>query len=216
MRFELTYITAIGFAAQLLFSARLIVQWLRSEKAGRVLTPVLFWQLSILASFLLFVYGILRNDFAIILGQVFSYFIYIRNLQIKDRWRQIPFIIRLFSLLTPFLTVGYGVFYFEESLKLFLQNPDIPLKILIWGSFGQVVFTLRFVYQWGYSEKIQSSVLPLGFWIISLIGSLLIISYGIYRLDLVLVLGQAFGLLIYTRNIILIFRNKRFELQENA
>uniref|UniRef100_UPI0030DDA97C lipid-A-disaccharide synthase N-terminal domain-containing protein n=1 Tax=uncultured Salegentibacter sp. TaxID=259320 RepID=UPI0030DDA97C len=49
-------IYTIGFTAQLLFSGRSILQWIISEKNKRVLTPVLFWQLSLVASFLLFVY----------------------------------------------------------------------------------------------------------------------------------------------------------------
>ena len=61
-------IFSIGFLSQILFSARLLVQWISSEKAGRILSPLLFWQLSIFASFLMMVYGILRNDLAIIFG----------------------------------------------------------------------------------------------------------------------------------------------------
>ncbi|MEE4137122.1 MAG: lipid-A-disaccharide synthase N-terminal domain-containing protein [Desulforhopalus sp.] len=57
---------AVGFLAQLLFSARQLTQWISSERAGKILSPLLFWQLSIVASFLLMVYGILRHDLAII------------------------------------------------------------------------------------------------------------------------------------------------------
>ena len=67
-------IYSIGFLAQILFSSRLIVQWLTSEKQKKVTTPVLFWSLSLIASFLLFVYGYLRDDFAIMLGQIFDVF----------------------------------------------------------------------------------------------------------------------------------------------
>ena len=70
---------SIGFLAQLLFSSRLLVQWVISEKNKKVLTPSTFWTLSLLASFLLFVYGYLRDDFAIMLGQAITYFIYIRT-----------------------------------------------------------------------------------------------------------------------------------------
>ncbi len=48
-------IYSIGFLAQILFSSRLLIQWIQSEKVKKVLTPVLFWQLSLIASFLLFV-----------------------------------------------------------------------------------------------------------------------------------------------------------------
>ena len=76
-------IYSIGFLAQILFSSRLIVQWLHSERQKRVITPTIFWTLSLFASFLLFIYGYLRDDFAIMLGQGLTYFIYIRNLQLK-------------------------------------------------------------------------------------------------------------------------------------
>jgi len=65
------------------------------------------------------------------------------------------------------------------------------------------VFTLRFVYQWIYSERKKESTLPLGFWVISLIGSSLILSYAIIRKDPVLLAGHLFGAVVYIRNIFL-------------
>src|SRR5690625_5561892 len=87
-------IYAIGFTAQLLFSSRLFVQWILSEKQKRIVTPSLFWKLSLLASILLFIYGFYRNDLAIMLGQVLTYYIYIRNLQLQKEWRKLPFLFR--------------------------------------------------------------------------------------------------------------------------
>ncbi len=87
---------SIGFLAQLLFSGRLLIQWIVSEKNKRVVTPSLFWKLSLLASFLLFVYGYLRDDFAIMLGQSLTYFIYIRNLQLQGEWQKSPKWFRIF------------------------------------------------------------------------------------------------------------------------
>ncbi|MGI9545352.1 MAG: lipid-A-disaccharide synthase N-terminal domain-containing protein, partial [Cyclobacteriaceae bacterium] len=60
--------------------------------------------------------------------------------------------------------------------------------------------------------KEKRSVLPMGFWLISLFGSLMIISYAIYRYDPVLFLGQIFGAILYSRNIILLVRQKRTAL----
>lgn len=65
------------------------------------------------------------------------------------------------------------------------------------------MFTLRFVYQFIFSHRRHVSVLPRGFWIISLAGSGMIITYGIIRLDAVLIIGQAFGFVTYIRNLIL-------------
>jgi lipid-A-disaccharide synthase-like uncharacterized protein len=58
------FIYSIGLIAQLLFSLRLLVQWLFSEKENKVVTPILFWIVSLIASLLFFIYGYLRTDFA--------------------------------------------------------------------------------------------------------------------------------------------------------
>ena len=76
-------ILSIGFLAQAFFSARTLVQWILSEKAKKVLSPTIFWVLSLLGAYLLCIYGWLRNDFAIILGQFISYYIYLANLKLK-------------------------------------------------------------------------------------------------------------------------------------
>ncbi len=76
-------ILGLGMVAQALFAARFIVQLTKSELAGKVVSPIVFWQLSLLASLLLVIYGFLRNDIVIIGGQAVTYYIYIRNLQLK-------------------------------------------------------------------------------------------------------------------------------------
>ena len=93
----------IGFLAQILFSSRLLVQWITSEKQKQVVTPVMFWSLSLFASFLLFIYGYLRDDFAIMFGQTLTYFIYIRNLQLQNQWNKIPKLLRWFLFVFPLL-----------------------------------------------------------------------------------------------------------------
>lgn len=201
---ENLHIYAIGFLAQALFSARLLVQWIKSEKAGLSLSPAIFWQLSILASWLLFIYGLLRDDFAIILGQIIAYSIYIRNLQLQNQWKKLPVITRIIALATPFVAILLMSSNWDLHYQKFFNNTDIPIALMIWGIIGQVTFTFRFVYQWIYSEKKGQSCLPLGFWIISIIGSIMILSYAIYRIDPVLFIGQGFGIVVYARNISLI------------
>jgi len=75
----------IGFFAQLLFSARFLVQWLASERAGKSIVPLLFWYLSIAGSLLLLVYAVYRKDPVFILGQSMGIFIYTRNLYLIRR-----------------------------------------------------------------------------------------------------------------------------------
>ncbi|HCK23409.1 MAG TPA: lauroyl acyltransferase [Bacteroides graminisolvens] len=198
----------IGFLAQALFSARLVVQWLLSEKARKVVSPTSYWQISIFASYLLFVYGWLRDDFAIILGQYISYYIYIWNLNTKNHWKELPAFIRLVLLLTPVLVIIYLLLTWDINGPRLFRNANIPLGLLIFGSMGQIIFTFRFIYQWFYSRHKGESVFPVTFWVLSLLGSAIIVSYGIYRSDPVLILGQSAGFIAYIRNLFILRKNK--------
>lgn len=202
-------IYAIGFLSQILFSSRILIQWVKSEKSKKVVTPLIFWQLSLLASFLLFIYGWLRNDFAIMLGQVITYFIYIRNLQLENFWGKLPKIIRIILFVVPVGMVVYGFNNNVVNVDLLFKNEAIPLWLVGLGSVAQIVFTGRFVYQWLYSESKKTSSLPLGFWILSLTGSSLVIVYAVLREDPVLLIGHIFGFFVYIRNIFLSLNNEQ-------
>jgi lipid-A-disaccharide synthase-like uncharacterized protein len=80
---------------------------------------------------------------------------------------------------------------------------------IVVGLAGQALFSARFIYQWIVSERRKESVIPLGFWYLSLGGSLVLLCYAIYRHDPVFILGQSFGSFIYIRNLILIARKAR-------
>ena len=77
------------------------------------------------------------------------------------------------------------------------------------GFFAQGLFSARFLVQWLASEKAGKSVVPTAFWFLSIGGSILLLSYAIYRQDPVFILGQAFGTLVYSRNLILIWRERK-------
>lgn len=197
----------VGFLAQALFSARILVQWIMSERARRVLSPTLFWVLSLIASCLLCFYGWLRDDFAIVIGQVIAYYIYIWNLNIKGVWTRLPRLLRIAISLLPLVLIIPVAHDATAAVDRFFANGDIPLWLLIYGSAGQIIFTFRFIYQWLYSRRRGESELPAGFWIISLTGSLIIVSYAIVRHDPVLILGQGVGLIAYIRNLMLWYRH---------
>ncbi len=196
-------IYAIGFTAQILFSARLLHQWLLSEKLKMVVTPTLFWKLSLFASFLLFVYGYLRDDFAIMFGQGITYFIYIRNLYLQGTWQRLPFWLQWLLYLFPIGVISFFITFKSFHIDKLFLNEDIPFWLLALGTSAQIIFNLRFIYQWVYSEKIRQSVLPLGFWVLSLFGASLILIYAILRQDPVLFIGHILGSFIYVRNIVL-------------
>jgi lipid-A-disaccharide synthase-like uncharacterized protein len=88
-----------------------------------------------------------------------------------------------------------------------LNNTEIFFLII--GFTGQFLFASRFIFQWIYSEKIGKSSIPIIFWYLSIFGGLGLLIYAIFRKDPVIITGQAFGIFIYLRNLVLIYRNKK-------
>lgn len=84
---KLTWWQILGFVAQIMFTARFVVQWLASERAGRSVIPFSFWTLSIGGGLLLFMYALVQRDPVYILGQGASVLIYLRNVSfvLKER-----------------------------------------------------------------------------------------------------------------------------------
>ncbi|HEU5262157.1 MAG TPA: lipid-A-disaccharide synthase N-terminal domain-containing protein [Gemmatimonadales bacterium] len=76
------------------------------------------------------------------------------------------------------------------------------------GLLGQAAFSARFAVQWLASERAKRSVVPTMFWVLSIVGSALLLAYSIYRRDPVFILGQSAGLAIYVRNLYLIHRTR--------
>lgn len=80
---------------------------------------------------------------------------------------------------------------------------------IAFGLLGQICFSMRFLIQWLHSEKKKKSVIPISFWYFSLAGSMILFIYAVFYLkDIVFTLGQSFGLFIYIRNLMLIYRHK--------
>lgn len=79
---------------------------------------------------------------------------------------------------------------------------------LVIGFIAQVLFFLRFLIQWVVSEKKGESVIPVQFWYLSIVGSLMLLAYSIWRKDPVFILGQCTGSVIYVRNLSLIYRRQ--------
>jgi len=76
------------------------------------------------------------------------------------------------------------------------------------GFAGQTMFSARFLVQWLASERAKRSVVPHAFWFLSLAGGGTLLAYALYRQDPVFIVGQAAGLFIYARNLVLIRRER--------
>ena len=86
---------------------------------------------------------------------------------------------------------------------------------VIWltvGLLGQLMFTGRFIVQWIASERAGRSVVPVAFWYFSIVGGLIVLAYGVHKLDLVIILGQLPGVVVYSRNLWLIHKGKDAQL----
>jgi lipid-A-disaccharide synthase-like uncharacterized protein len=98
-----------------------------------------------------------------------------------------------------------------QSLLAILQVATLEInawKIIGWT--GNLIFGLRFVWQWIASERAKKSIIPPGFWEISLLGSMIYTSYFIfYRHDSVGIISNLLPLPLYARNVFLHWRHAR-------
>jgi len=184
----------------MLFAARSFVQISHTEKQKKVANPLLFWELSIIAAILMIAYGILRQDIIILAGQVLNYGVYVRNISLKKQWRNSLF--NQVSYIVPWLIISW-LFLTKSpySWSAMMQVQANMTAVMTLGWIGQIIFSSRFFYQWAYSEKKKESFFPLGFWIISTVGGVLLSIYAIIRRDPILLAGQVLGIGIYLRNI---------------
>ncbi len=92
------------------------------------------------------------------------------------------------------------MYTFINSLTLY------EIFFLIVGFIGQGLFASRFIVQWIYSERKKESSIPISFWYLSIFGGIGLLIYAISRKDPVIITGQLFGIIIYTRNLVLIYK----------
>ena len=86
---------------------------------------------------------------------------------------------------------------------VFLGTIDYGILV---GYVAQGMFAMRFVVQWIASERAGKSVEPTAFWVFSIGGGLMLLGYAIYRKDPVFIIGQAFGVFVYLRNLQFLLR----------
>jgi lipid-A-disaccharide synthase-like uncharacterized protein len=98
---------------------------------------------------------------------------------------------------------------FAKFAQWWAEVSDVELAWLVFGFAAQGMFFMRFVIQWIASERVKRSIVPETFWYFSFAGGFMLFIYAVHRADPVIMLGQLMGLVIYSRNIYLIWYNKR-------
>lgn len=188
--------TFIGLVGNALFSARVLIQWISSEKHKKSVAPATFWWTSLAATIVMILYSLQRAELAFLLGYSINIVPYVRNLVLIHSPR------RIWHILSYVVSVAV----FVGSLLL-LRYVGVPLIHSSWFYFGLVgvlIWNSRFIVQWLFAETKGQSVLPLWFWVWSLTGQMLCLVYALILHDLVFILGFLFNGIPIVRNIMLI------------
>ena len=104
------------------------------------------------------------------------------------------------------MLIQFGTALGDYFREVFLDKFDFWL---VFGLVAQLTFAGRFIVQWISSERAGKSVVPFAFWIFSMVGGVMTLVYGLVKREPVIIFGQGLATLIYIRNIILIFRERR-------
>ncbi len=195
-----TWWTLFGLIGNVLFTSRILVQWISSEKAHRTVVPVSFWWLSLSGSIVLIIYAYGQLEIPFILGYAATLVPYIRNLRIHYHPERKP----RRSGWIPLIAVALGCI----PLLVFWEQETVTDAWFFFGLLGNAVFGSRFFLQWVQSEARRESVLPLSFWYMSLIGAAILLIYSIIRNDLVFILSFLFNVIPYARNIVLLHHRR--------
>ena len=87
---------------------------------------------------------------------------------------------------------------------------NLSFSDFVWvtiGTLGQLIFFSRWVIQWLSSERSKTSIIPVAFWWCSLVGGLITLIYAHHIQSFPFMLAQAIGIIVYSRNLYLIYRN---------
>ena len=195
----MNWLIALGWTGNGFYFSRFLVQWLKSERAGKSVAPPIFWWLSLAGAASLGAYSFLEGDKPLFVGYALTFVIYLRNITIAtfgERAGRIgPLPALCIALLASVLLIVFGA----------VPRPDSPMSTtwLTIAFLGQAVFSARFVIQWYATERSGSAHFPRSFWWFSLVGNLALLAYAIKRGDPVFIAGFALGPLVQIRNLML-------------
>lgn len=206
----------LGFISSLAFTARFLVQWIYSEIKQQSLVTTLFWKLSLMGNICLLIHSSIQGQFHVAFIQTCNSIISWRNLNLMQS------ISKQYRIRTVLITLGGALlsltflFAFQPGgfsgwfrIPVWLSHQADTSLGLTWhllGFGGLILFNSRFWIQWWLAEKHQKSFLSPSFWWMSLIGDLFCLAYFFRIQDYVNVIGPAFGLIPYMRNLMLAYK----------
>jgi lipid-A-disaccharide synthase-like uncharacterized protein len=196
-------IKAIGWIGQACFFSRFLIQWLASERVKRSMVPSVFWRLSLVGSMFGGLYAWLGPPHDVVFGAsyAFNMVVYARNLVLERRpeSRLKPLTL---SIVAVVVAVGVGLALTRDPKVMAVLAQESHAWLTI-GIIGQVIFGSRFLLQWVLAERRGRAELPPSFFMISFVGSLLLLAYAIHKRDDVLIAGMVLVPIISARNLVL-------------
>lgn len=214
----------LGFLGQILYLLRFAVQWVASEIRKKSVVPLSFWVISILASFVMVVHYAIQAHVAFSILNWIGTYIALRNWTIMQGGRHKPIQKHLFlhsacicagliALLTCFVLIrSANVECAWRTWQFWIAPPSstpantsISWQMHTFGTAGALILAVRFWIQWSLAERGQESThLGSYFWIMSVIGSIMVIVYSFEMRDWVTGFGPIIVLPMYARNLVLI------------
>lgn len=190
----------VGWIGNAFYFSRFLHQWVRSERAGRSVTPVVFWWLSLGGCLLLGSYALHRGQVLLLPAFLVNGAVYVRNLHLAATGgkggRVGP---------VPAALIGLGA-----AVALYLTGVAEPREgfgasgaWLAVGIGGQLVWSSRFLLQWWFAEHTGRAEFPASFWWYTLAGSLLNIAYTAHLGDPIFLASYAPTPLYPIRNLML-------------
>jgi lipid-A-disaccharide synthase-like uncharacterized protein len=200
---------AFGWTGQALFTWRVADQWFHSERAKKSIVPKTFWGTSLLGSLFNLAYDVHRADPVFLSSDLISGCIYGRNWVLFRR----PASPRTGHAAVWPLWVALALFSLTILQAALAQKDlfdfDKPMPWPLIGFVGSALWSGRFVVQWWESERKGHSHLPASFFWMSVVGSVCLFSYAVYRVDWVKMAAFALNPIPYARNLILLRRHAR-------
>jgi lipid-A-disaccharide synthase-like uncharacterized protein len=188
----------VGWLGNGCFFLRIALLWWHAERTRTNQAPRLVWILSLAGSVLLGCYAYSRGAPVLLAGFVINGLIYSRNLRLEGpESRKIP------TFWAALLGAGALAVLVASGAAGARIMPTESLTWIVIAVLGQGIWSSRFVVQWWQSEQRESSYFPPAFWLVSLAGNLLLLSYAIHLRDPVFMAGLVFGPVIQVRNLMI-------------
>jgi lipid-A-disaccharide synthase-like uncharacterized protein len=205
----ISLLTLFGLIGNAFFTARVLVQWIASERNKRSVVPVAFWWTSLSAAVIHILYSLGRHDehgaydpdLPMFIGLAATLLPYIRSLRIHYRPDRPP------RPAGPFIAIAAAIML----VLIAVAAAGVPFDtwwLFTLGIAGNAIYRSRFFVAWIHSERHRRAELPLAFWYLSMAGSFLLLAYSLLRGDAVFLLSFLFNSAPYLRNIVLLRRDR--------